>query len=253
MGNRIATVIVEPRALMREALVSLMERNSHQVVWSVGSVADIENGAFGELQPKLVILRGLPAECVAAAAESIRRCWQDVKIIMLFEKVSSMDLQKLLASGLDACIPMSASPRTLVDALQLIVSEQVRVLMVSDSAIAGPSADLPANDEDASELQGRPRIASAMPSFPDAAFSARVPALSQREDQVLRALARGQSNKLIARECTVTEATVKVHVKSILRKIQVGNRTQAAIWAMQSGYFADAAQMMPKGLQAAPL
>ena len=148
---------------------------------------------------------------------------------------------------------MSASPRTLVDALQLIVSEQVRVLMVSDSAIAGPSADLPANDEDASELQGRPRIASAMPSFPDAAFSARVPALSQREDQVLRALARGQSNKVIARACTVTEATVKVHVKSILRKIQVGNRTQAAIWAMLSGYLADTGQIMPKDLQAAPL
>ena len=40
---------------------------------------------------------------------------------------------------------------------------------------------------------------------------------------------------------------MKVHVKSILRKIQVANRTQAAIWAMQNGYFADAAQMMPKG------
>jgi two-component system nitrate/nitrite response regulator NarL len=92
-----------------------------------------------------------------------------------------------------------------------------------------------------------------MPSLPEVAFSSRVPALSQREDQVLRALARGQSNKLIARECTVTEATVKVHVKSILRKIQVGNRTQAAIWAMQSGYLADTGQIMPKDLQAAPL
>ena len=58
MGNCIATVIVEPRALMREALVSLMERNSYHVVCSVDSAADIEDGAFGEVQPKLVILRG---------------------------------------------------------------------------------------------------------------------------------------------------------------------------------------------------
>ena len=115
MEHRIATVIVEPRSLVREALVSLMESNSYHVLCSVGSAADIESGAIRELQPKLVILGALPAESVAEAANSIRRCWQDVKIIMLFEKVSSMGWQKLLASGLDACIPMSASPRTLVD------------------------------------------------------------------------------------------------------------------------------------------
>ena len=253
MEHRIATVIVEPRSLVREALVSLMESNSYHVLCSVGSAADIESGAIRELQPKLVILGALPAESVAEAANSIRRCWQDVKIIMLFEKVSSMGWQKLLASGLDACIPMSASPRTLVDALQLIVSEQVRVLMVSDRATARRSGDLPANIDDGSKLEGRPRVASVMPTFSDAASSGRVPALSQREEQVLKALARGQSNKVIARACTVTEATVKVHVKSILRKIQVGNRTQAAIWAMQSGYLADAGEMMPNGLQAAPL
>lgn len=253
MGNRTATVIVEPRSLVREALVSLMESNSHHVLCSVGSAADIANGAFRELQPKLVILGALPAASAAEAATSIRRCWQDVSIIMLFDKVSTADLHMLVASGLDACIPMSASPRTLVDALQLVVSEQVRVLMVSDSAIANPSADLPQNDEDGSKLEGRPRIARVMPSFPHAPFSGHVPALSQREEQVLKALARGQSNKVIARACTVTEATVKVHVKSILRKIQVGNRTQAAIWAMQSGYLADAGEMTPKGLQAAPL
>jgi two-component system nitrate/nitrite response regulator NarL len=249
MENRTATVIVEPRLLVREALVSLMESNSHRVICSVGSAADIESSAFRELQPKLVILGALPAGSVAEAASSIRRCWQDVKIIMLFEHVSSMDLQKLLVSGLDACIPMSASPRTLVDALQLVASQQVRVLMVSDSAIVRPSADPSVND--GSKLGGS-RIASVMPSLPAVAFGDRVPALSRREEQVLKALARGQSNKVIARACTVTEATVKVHVKSILRKIQVGNRTQAAIWAMQSGYLANAGETMPKGLEAAP-
>jgi len=54
---------------------------------------------------------------------------------MLFENASSADLQHLLASGLDACIPMGASPRTLIDTLQLIVSDHLRVLMVSDPTI----------------------------------------------------------------------------------------------------------------------
>jgi two-component system nitrate/nitrite response regulator NarL len=56
--------------------------------------------------------------------------------------------------------------------------------------------------------------------------------LSPREAQILSFITKGASNKVIARELNVAESTVKVHVKSVLRKIDVGNRTQAAIWAM---------------------
>src|SRR5262249_48759432 len=60
--------------------------------------------------------------------------------------------------------------------------------------------------------------------------------LTEREEQILRGLVKGQSNKMIARTCGSMEATIKVHVKSILRKIRVSNRTQAAIWALEQGY-----------------
>jgi two-component system, NarL family, nitrate/nitrite response regulator NarL len=56
--------------------------------------------------------------------------------------------------------------------------------------------------------------------------------LSPREAEILGFITKGASNKVIARELNVAEATVKVHVKSVLRKIDVDNRTQAAIWAM---------------------
>jgi len=56
--------------------------------------------------------------------------------------------------------------------------------------------------------------------------------LSGREAAIMRALVQGASNKVIAFRLNITEATVKVHVKGILRKIQVKNRTQAAIWAL---------------------
>ena len=55
---------------------------------------------------------------------------------------------------------------------------------------------------------------------------------------MLNGLVKGHPNKVIARTCNVTEATVKVHMKSILRKVRVDNRTQAAIWAMENGYAA---------------
>ncbi|CAN7710811.1 response regulator transcription factor [Bradyrhizobium sp. LjRoot220] len=61
------------------------------------------------------------------------------------------------------------------------------------------------------------------------------PQLSPREKSILRCLIEGDSNKCIARKIDIAEATVKVHVKAILRKIRVQNRTQAAIWGINNG------------------
>jgi two-component system nitrate/nitrite response regulator NarL len=64
------------------------------------------------------------------------------------------------------------------------------------------------------------------------------PQLSPQEKSILRCLIEGDSNKCIARKIDIAEATVKVHVKAILRKIRVQNRTQAAIWGMNNGSLA---------------
>jgi two-component system nitrate/nitrite response regulator NarL len=58
---------------------------------------------------------------------------------------------------------------------------------------------------------------------------------SPREMEVLRLLAQGTYNKQIAHALGIAEATVKVHVKSLLRKMRVLNRTQAAVWALNNG------------------
>ena len=60
------------------------------------------------------------------------------------------------------------------------------------------------------------------------------PHLSARQTAILRCLIEGDSNKVIARKMKIADATVKVHVKTILRKIRVDNRTQAAIWAIRN-------------------
>jgi two-component system nitrate/nitrite response regulator NarL len=64
------------------------------------------------------------------------------------------------------------------------------------------------------------------------------PQLSPREKSILRCLIEGDSNKCIARKIDIAEATVKVHIKAILRKIRVQNRTQAAIWGMNNRWLA---------------
>ena len=67
----------------------------------------------------------------------------------------------------------------------------------------------------------------------DAAWTGDVMPLSDRERTILTHLMEGASNKHIARELNIAEATVKVHVKNLLGKIRVKNRTQAAMWGMK--------------------
>jgi two-component system nitrate/nitrite response regulator NarL len=83
---------------------------------------------------------------------------------------------------------------------------------------------------DAAPLSSEPGTASEAPDKPKA--SAPQPSnLSAREAEILSSLMEGAPNKIIARKLHVAEATVKVHIKAILRKIGVANRTQAAMWA----------------------
>ncbi len=75
------------------------------------------------------------------------------------------------------------------------------------------------------------------------------PQLSPREKLIVRCLVEGDSNKSIARKMDIAEATVKVHVKAILRKIRVHNRTQAAIWGMNNGWQPPASGALAPPLQ----
>jgi two-component system, NarL family, nitrate/nitrite response regulator NarL len=246
MGKHVATTIVEPRLLVREALASLLASHSYHVVGGVASTADIDDTSLAAEAPKLVILGALPTEDVATAASSIRKLWPEAKIILLFEHASPADLQRLLASEIDGCIPLSASQDTLIGALQQIIAVDLRILVLKTAACSSMPAN-PDWQEEADELDtgtnALGRSDEVENGATDRAFSVRIPhGLTEREEQILRGLVKGHSNKMIARKCASTEATVKVHVKSILRKIRVANRTQAAIWALEQGYCANASK-----------
>jgi two-component system nitrate/nitrite response regulator NarL len=233
MGERIATLIIEPRSLVCEGLVSLMASHSYHVVGGVASTADIDSCLLVADVPRLVILGALPAEEAAPAASRIRKLWPDTKIVLLFERASSTDYQNWQASEIDGCIPLSVSPDVLIGTLQRILDGDIKILLqeaASRSVIALPSARLPIAVTNEEARNG---------AF-DGSFSIRVRhGLSEREEQVLRDLVKGLPNKMIARKRDMAEATVKVHLKSILRKIRMANRTQAAIWALENGYGAE--------------
>ena len=235
MGKLVTTLIVEPRSLVREGLVSLMASHSYHVVGGVASTVDISNSLLVADVPKLVILGALAAEEATTAASCIRGLWPETKIILLFERASSTDYQNWQASEIDGCIPLSVSPDVLIGTLQQILDGDFKILVheaASRSAVALPSARLPTAPIVTNEEARNGAV--------DGSFSIRVRhGFSEREEQILKSVAKGYSNKMIGRKLDIADATVKVHMKSVLRKIQVANRTQAAIWALGNGYGAN--------------
>lgn len=107
---------------------------------------------------------------------------------------------------------------------------------VSTPTIAASTAN-PGSGLDGPRLDvaGHDRAAKTAHSA-DLPATAKVMTLSEREKQVIDGVVKGQSNKIIARECGIAEATIKVHMKTILRKVQCSNRTQLAIWALEHAF-----------------
>ena len=131
MARRTATIIIEPHLLVREALESLIENYRYRVVRSVGSTADIRNPPKMGDGLKLVILGAQSTDDAITEAVRIRKLWPDSKIVLLFEHASIADFQKLLTSEIDGCVPLFASPETLVRTLDLVTIEGARVVVTS--------------------------------------------------------------------------------------------------------------------------
>ena len=109
--------------------------------------------------------------------------------------------------------------------------------LITGSSEAGPRFG-PATAECLTRFAGTafgdraPQAQGVLPNAPALDPQSTVP-LSKRESQVMNCLVKGWSNKMIARELNIVEATVKVYLKCLSRKIKVSNRTQLAIWALR--------------------
>ena len=247
MESKLATIVVESRSLVREALKSLMAKNSCRIICDIGSTAEMSGASTLSEEPKLVILGAHSVDNTLTEVDSARRLWPDSKIVLLYEYLSPADFQKLLTSRLNGCVPLSASPDTLISILDMIVARDVGVVVVGDIDPVNPSTRSEEShrseirlQSDGAEHEDKSVSVGALQQRPMNVPSLRNHyELSQREVRILDGLVKGHANKVIARTCEIAEATVKVHMKSIMRKIRVDNRTQATIWAMANGYAAE--------------
>lgn len=227
MSNTTATVIVASSRLLREGIASLLQGTCFKVVTAVGNPSELANH---ELTDQTLAIVGIdwPNGSHDRAGESIRLLRSLMpcsKVVLMAEAYAPVDLQGVLALAPDGYILNIDSRDLLVKSLKLIfLDQQIFVLGRPTAAQPNGGDDTQFPGRALDSKSGRPHV------FREKANGIK---LSHRERQVLIYLAQGESNKGIARVCHISEATVKVHLKAILRKTNMRNRTQAAIWAIE--------------------
>ena len=205
-----ATVLVGESSLLLNALTSLLKETDFHVL---ATSNELEGVPILDVQPfdgVVLIIQGRQVESTLRQIQSFRTMYEHGRIAVLLDALRWEDTLPFLEAGTHACFPESVAPEVFIKSLE--------VVMLGESFV---SAALPL------ERQTPQRAASAAEAVPVQ--------FSPQEERILKNIADGDPNKVIARALGIADATVKVHVKNILRKLGVGNRTQAAIWATRHG------------------
>ncbi len=219
-GPHLTIVLVHPSRLFTEGLASLLKDTPYTIIHHL---AGQERACFpgGELKGKVIfIVGGRTAFEIADIVKGIRSQLHSAYILVINASTKSSAVMGALEAGADGYLRDAITSQTFVRVIELIVEDETILPPEFVRSLWVPREALCSLDHD----EGRSESAAG------ADYTASVK-LSAREGSILRGLVDGAPNKVIAQRLHITEATVKVHVKAILRKIRVKNRTQAAIWA----------------------
>jgi len=228
------TVIVGQRALFREGVAALLRHTPYKVISTAERSSELRNVRASGSRT-LVILGVGETESASAVSENIktlRSRFPDGTIVVIAETRSSASFQQIITAAPDGFVSNLKSRDVLLKLLDVVLLDQQVIVLSRPAPVAA------AEEGDSGKgANGRNSVADDdRQCLSVRSVGAKDPQLSQREREILLRLAEGESNKQIARLCNITESTVKVHLKAILRKITVHNRTQAAIWAIAKGY-----------------
>jgi two-component system nitrate/nitrite response regulator NarL len=223
----IATVLVGPSVLLREGLARILAAAGFRIVFSVSNVRELVWASLSTHQSTLLVI---DAEDDQDAAVTQIRLFKEQhpsgRVAVLTDHYRPRDIVAAFQAGANVSFAKFVNCNAFTKALELVMLGETilppELLLFIENR---------REDQDYPLVQtGRASSADALPN----AIADTPPRLSIREKCILRCIVDGDSNKLIARKMAIAEATVKVHVKAILRKIRIHNRTQAAIWAMNN-------------------
>ncbi len=209
-------LIVDDHPLFRRGVAQLLAMDPQIQV--VGEAAD-QAGALAmarQHEPDLILLDlNLKGESGIDILSALKDEDAARRVVMLTVSDAPDDLMQAIRAGADGYLLKDMEPE---DLLVRVREALIGTTVISDALAGRLAAALRAEAQDSSRKSER-----------DLAL------LTDREQAVLRCLADGQSNKLIARTLSITEGTVKVHVKHLLKKLNFRSRVEAAVWATQIG------------------
>lgn len=213
--------IIDASRLRRECLRLAVEQHSPR--WRVSEIAAIDDlvrmADHGDPFDVILIGAATSEHVNLGAVEELHAVLPDTPIVVVAESDNPHRARQILNAGARGFLPASLSLKVLMGALDLVLAGGVYV--PSSLIDAAPAQPDPASD---TGPDGEPWTE-----------------LTRRQRDVLGLISQGKSNKLIADALTMSESTVKAHVKQIIKRLHVANRTQAALVATGHGNFAHAA------------
>jgi two-component system nitrate/nitrite response regulator NarL len=216
----IRVLLVDDHSLFRSGIRSLLQRYPEFLV--VGEAADGVEGIkrAQQLKPDVVLLDlNMPGISGVETLQLMQQDCPDTAIIMLTVSEESSDLALAMRSGARGYLIKNIETDYLLRALRRAAAGDTVVAEAMTGKLVA-------------ELQGGRQAPP--PSDIDK--------LTPREKNILDCLARGESNKLIARKLELAESTVKIHVQNVLKKLKLSSRVQAAVYAVEQRMTSAAAE-----------
>lgn len=207
-------LVIDDHTLFREGLRGLLVRRNIDVIAATGDGSEGVRLA-AEHQPDIVLLdMRMPNTDGITVLKHLIENGMKMPIVILTTSSDERDLIEALRSGARGYLLKDMEPDELVAALRDIDAGKTVVAPNLTQILA-------------EVVQGK----STMPDLESSPFDE----LTPRETEILGLLAEGQSNKVIARNLGISDGTVKLHVKAILRKLDVHSRVEAAVMAVEHG------------------
>ena len=231
----IRVLLVDDQTLLRQSFERLLEleRPGLRVVATAAdgqeAVAAVERLAAEGHAPHVVLMDvRMPRLDGVEATRQITARWPEVRIVML----TTFDDEEYIVEGLRA----GAKGYLLKDTSSEQLVQAIRAVRRGESPLQpSVAAKLVARIARSQESAPPPAPAPAYPQTTGSSASMPLDDLTEREREILRLLAKGESNREIGEALFITEGTVKNHVSNILSKLGLRDRTQAALWARTHG------------------
>jgi len=227
MSQRTITVVLaDDHRMVREALVPFVRRIGDKVaVIEAGTLDEVVAiSSKPETSIDLIILDlYMPGMNGPGGLRRLREIRPETPVAVLSGSVNAQDIEGVLDAGAAGYLPKTMIGAAFVNALSLVLNGERFVPSEFYLGLRDRGPNMAAQEADAG--------------------GDRAPVgLTSRQWAVLRELVAGRSNKEIAKILGIEEITVKVHLQAVFKRLQVSNRTQAATYAMQRGWFNNRAQ-----------